>query len=725
MTHPHHHLPSDQQLQIKHPATPKPKTSSTAASSGVTSRRDFVFLCSSLGLAAAAVLCKETGITVIGVACVYDLLVHTKLVTQFMKSRKVNSELKACVFRLSCVIVWTITILMLRLWIMDFRQPTFKIEDNPAAEAQSKLTRVLSFLHLPVVNLWLLFCPITLSYDWTMGSVPLISEIGDPRNIWIGLFYVGFLSFAWQTLRSAIYQASYENHKNAWGDEVQVAKNYSNPSFILAMGLVLLVVPFIPASNAFFKVGFVVAERILYIPSIGFSIMVAQGLVSLYGRVPSLKYPLTMAFLSLLIVLGTRTIFRNQDWMSRESLFVSGVRTFPQNAKMHYNMANLLRDQGNTDNAEMHYRKAIRLNPDHPSYHLNLGAILNNRSEAELCYQEALQLHPGHVGALVNLASLWIEDEKMSEGMSLLEQALHLDPGHSEALLAYGKALLVQGQTLRAGHIIQAAMESRPNWASAHLYYATFLQHTENLEEALREYMRVLDLDPDESLAMNSAARILISFGRHNEAEPLLKRALSVDPGCWDCLSVLATSYSKRGQHSQAVITLGQAAKLAPNETNIILKYVQALKEANHAERAKTLLQKLLVRVPYDLTVLTFAYNYAMEEDRLNDAFQYITDAVSVAEYTRHNSLSKLYFEHGEVYRLFSDYDKALLFYMKSMKEDSQQTNAIVSAGSIMYLKKNYQKAEEFYMRALDQDPNHHLARHNLAKLRNFLEGVG
>lgn len=32
------------------------------------------------------------------------------------------------------------------------------------------------------------------------------------------------------------------------------------------VGLCLVVIPFIPASNLFFRVGFVVAERVLYIP---------------------------------------------------------------------------------------------------------------------------------------------------------------------------------------------------------------------------------------------------------------------------------------------------------------------------------------------------------------------------------------------------------------------------------------------------------------------------
>lgn len=32
------------------------------------------------------------------------------------------------------------------------------------------------------------------------------------------------------------------------------------------VGLLFLVLPFIPASNLFFRVGFVVAERVLYMP---------------------------------------------------------------------------------------------------------------------------------------------------------------------------------------------------------------------------------------------------------------------------------------------------------------------------------------------------------------------------------------------------------------------------------------------------------------------------
>ena len=41
--------------------------------------------------------------------------------------------------------------------------------------------RTLTFLYLPVHNFWLLLCPNALSYDWQMGSIPLVHSFQDPR----------------------------------------------------------------------------------------------------------------------------------------------------------------------------------------------------------------------------------------------------------------------------------------------------------------------------------------------------------------------------------------------------------------------------------------------------------------------------------------------------------------------------------------------------------------
>jgi hypothetical protein len=52
------------------------------------------------------------------------------------------------------------------------------------------------------------------------------------------------------------------------------------------MCLGAVVIPFLPATNVFFRVGFVIAERVLYLPSAGFCLLVIVGLrqLSMFHR---------------------------------------------------------------------------------------------------------------------------------------------------------------------------------------------------------------------------------------------------------------------------------------------------------------------------------------------------------------------------------------------------------------------------------------------------------
>uniref|UniRef100_A0A182F5G0 DUF1736 domain-containing protein n=1 Tax=Anopheles albimanus TaxID=7167 RepID=A0A182F5G0_ANOAL len=55
----------------------------------------------------------------------------------------------------------------------------------------------------------------------------------------------------------------------------------AGPAGALLMSVALLALPFLPATNLLFYVGFVVAERVLYLPSVGFCLLVGLGASSL------------------------------------------------------------------------------------------------------------------------------------------------------------------------------------------------------------------------------------------------------------------------------------------------------------------------------------------------------------------------------------------------------------------------------------------------------------
>ena len=74
-------------------------------------------------------------------------------------------------------------LLCLRFHIMGWNPPQFKPEDNPAAFSPLWSTRAMTYSYIYAFNMVLLLCPSTLSYDWQMGSIPLLQQLTDIRNL--------------------------------------------------------------------------------------------------------------------------------------------------------------------------------------------------------------------------------------------------------------------------------------------------------------------------------------------------------------------------------------------------------------------------------------------------------------------------------------------------------------------------------------------------------------
>ena len=84
----------------------------------------------------------------------------------------------------------TLSLLALRLSLLHGQLPRFSDHDNPASFAPHTLTRALTYCHLFSFNAQLLVFPLTLCYDWQMGSIPLVEGLTDARNGWTLLFFV-------------------------------------------------------------------------------------------------------------------------------------------------------------------------------------------------------------------------------------------------------------------------------------------------------------------------------------------------------------------------------------------------------------------------------------------------------------------------------------------------------------------------------------------------------
>ena len=153
------------------------------------------------------------------------------------------------------------------------------------------------------------------------------------------------------------------------------------------MSLSLMIIPFLPASNLFFPVGFVVAERVLYLPSMGFCMLVALGAWKLMCSVKKYKLiqPLLVALLAVHLL---KTTVRNRDWHTNETLAISGIKLTQQNGKLFTMLAKVYSKKGDLETGEDLSRLAVSAQPDDP---LMQRKLIHNL-QAQKKYGEAEQV---------------------------------------------------------------------------------------------------------------------------------------------------------------------------------------------------------------------------------------------------------------------------------------------------------------------------------------------
>lgn len=114
---------------------------------------------------------------------VYDFYRNWSTLKKTIQDVRWNQDSYKFARRMFSVLVSMMVFLLARLALLQGSLPRFSQQDNPAAFHSSFQTRFLTFLYLSSFNLWLLLCPSQLSHDWQMGSIPLVLNFRDARNI--------------------------------------------------------------------------------------------------------------------------------------------------------------------------------------------------------------------------------------------------------------------------------------------------------------------------------------------------------------------------------------------------------------------------------------------------------------------------------------------------------------------------------------------------------------
>ncbi|MDP8236840.1 MAG: tetratricopeptide repeat protein [Candidatus Erginobacter occultus] len=233
----------------------------------------------------------------------------------------------------------------------------------------------------------------------------------------------------------------------------------------------LFAAPYLIVSNLVVVINTPMAERLLYLPSWGFCLLLALAVSDLLrraGRGSTARRVLLLLPAGIIVFYGLRTWNRNRDWRSQTVLMEAALEVCPMSGRVHYNLGRAYELENRLEEALVHYRMAAAILPLNPGMHLNLGNVLvqfGRREEAAAAYREVIRLAPADPRGYSNLGRVSGEMDRWGEAAAAYRRAAELAPADPVIQNSLGIALYRAGDRAGSARAFRQSLALDPGLA--------------------------------------------------------------------------------------------------------------------------------------------------------------------------------------------------------------------------------------------------------------------
>ena len=317
-----------------------------------------------------------------------------------------------------------------------------------------------------------------------------------------------------------------------------------------------------PSSSVVPLVTQTMAEHRMYLPLAAVMSLVVS---SLHGRAGA-RAPWLLA--AAAVGLGGVTFSRNRDYRDAIAIWTDTVVKSPLNARAHNNLAWALQQQGRADAANVHFARAVDLQPRYVSARYNWGVALLNQGravEAIAQLETAVRLAPDHADAHVNLGNALMQVQRAADAVPHYEAALRLNPG-PDVHYDLAVALLDLGRHEEATARLRAALQLDPNLSETHYQLGRLAEAAGQPGEAERHYAETLRLAPDHLAAHRKLGLLLAHGERFDAAAAHFRAVIRLQPLDADAHANLGNVLLLGGHAREAVACYEESLRLRPGD---------------------------------------------------------------------------------------------------------------------------------------------------------------
>jgi len=225
----------------------------------------------------------------------------------------------------------------------------------------------------------------------------------------------------------------------AWAAVVATALALRRRAPLVGFSLLWLPAAFAVTGNVVMPIGTMMAERLLYLPSLG-PCLLAGALVDGIRRDTTTRRwggraTLAVALLALAIAYNQRA----RVWIDDEHYHEQAVALSPRSAKAHYNLGLSYARRGRYEESEQAFARALAVIPRFAAaagYRAEALRRLDRVDEAVAVYEAYLRAVPNDVDALRNVAGLQESLGRNDDALRKIRRAVELAPDRTDLLAA-------------------------------------------------------------------------------------------------------------------------------------------------------------------------------------------------------------------------------------------------------------------------------------------------
>jgi tetratricopeptide (TPR) repeat protein len=327
-----------------------------------------------------------------------------------------------------------------------------------------------------------------------------------------------------------------------------------------------------------------VADHYQYLASIGPIALVAAGGATLAARHPNFRGVVGGCGALILLTLGILTWKQCHVYLNDESIWRDTVRKNPGSLIAHFDLADILKHQGDYAASLVHYDRVVQIDPSFFEARCKRGDVLaqlGRLPEAAADYQAALAMQPGNAGIHNGYGSVLEKMGAAKEAAAQFQEAIRLDPHYPVAKKNLADLLASQGNFAAALPYYEEVARLFPNEPRPHLLLARAAASVGRIPDAIREYREAVRLAPEWAEAITRLAWLLATcddpqLRNGAEAVPLAQRACALTHHQNSvALNTLAAAYAADGRFPDAVTTgrLAIDAAMKAGDTNTAADY--------------------------------------------------------------------------------------------------------------------------------------------------------